>query len=263
MRDVRTSLLYLCLLLTAGLSANAALAIDVNVSADANAKPSGTQSITTTSFSTGSANELLLLFIQATNNGGTISNVPTVSSVSGAGLAWSSVVTEGVSNSNAMVSVYKAVAVSQLTAQTVTATLTLASAGGNMSITLLSFTGADTTNGVGATAVISATAGSTFSVSLSTTASNSWVFSCGSDWNSSTARTMGTAQTLVHADRDTGDGVTLWVQRTNSSTASSGSNVTINDTAPTNWIGDGAAVEVLASGGIPPPRVVSRYIWIN
>src|SRR6185312_2017291 len=139
-----------------------ALAIDVNVSTDANAKTGATVTATTPSFTTATATELLVLFIEATLNS-TTPNPPSMSSVSGAGLTWTQVSVKNVASSGALAAVYIAFATSVLTAQTVSASLTNphgASDSLDVSITLLSFTGADQVNGVGATpTTISSTSG--------------------------------------------------------------------------------------------------------
>jgi hypothetical protein len=59
------------------------------------------------------------------------------------------------------------------------------------------------------------------------------VVGVGNDFDRAVARTVGSGQTLVHQLlSSTGD--TYWVQRQTSPTPSSGTTVTINDTAPTN-----------------------------
>ena len=54
----------------------------------------------------------------------------------------------------------------------------------------------------------------------------------GNDYDNGTARTVPTGQTLVHQYLAT-TGDTFWVQRQTSTTPTSGTVVTINDTAPT------------------------------
>jgi hypothetical protein len=54
----------------------------------------------------------------------------------------------------------------------------------------------------------------------------------GVDWDRAVARTIGSGQTMVHQFlAPVGD--TYWVQRRTAATATSGTVVTINDTAPT------------------------------
>lgn len=151
--------------------------------------------------------------------------------MSGAALTWQLVVRTNVQKGTA--EIWRAFAPSPLTNVAVTATLSQAVAS---SVTVVSFTGADTsgTNGSGAIgAVVSAnsSAGAP-AATLTTTRANSWVFGVGTDWDNPTARTLGPNQTMVHQYlAPVGDA--YWVQRTTSPTPLSGTSVTINDTAPT------------------------------
>ena len=57
------------------------------------------------------------------------------------------------------------------------------------------------------------------------------MFGVGVDYDTATARTLGSGQTMIHQYlAPVGD--TYWVQRVTGSTAASGTNVTVNDTAP-------------------------------
>ena len=71
------------------------------------------------------------------------------------------------------------------------------------------------------------------SASLVTTRNNSWVFGVGNDYDNAIARTVATGQSLVHQDLSPSQD-TYWVQMQNSPTAWSGTNVSINDSAPTS-----------------------------
>jgi len=103
------------------------------------------------------------------------------------------------------------------------------------SMTVVTFSNVDTsgTNGsgaIGATATANSLGGAP-SATLTTTRNNSWVFGVGTDYDTATARTVGSNQVLVHQYfPPVGD--TYWVQRMLSPTAVSGTSVTINDTAP-------------------------------
>ena len=68
--------------------------------------------------------------------------------------------------------------------------------------------------------------------SLTTTRNNSWVIGVGNDYDTATARTVPSGQTMVHQYLS-GTGDTFWVQRQTSTTPTAGTVVTINDTAPT------------------------------
>lgn len=204
----------------------AALAMDVNVSKDGT---TASTTIATPAFTTKSGNELLLAFIATDYLGGTNT---TVSSVSGGGLTWNLVKRTNAQSGDA--EIWAALAPSALSSVTVTATVSQSVV---CSITVLSFTGVDTTlgtslpNAVGATGTGNAKTGAP-TASLVTTRSNSWVFGVGNDYDNAIARTPGTGQSIVHQFlTPTGD--TYWVQMQNSTTAAIGTTVPINDTAPT------------------------------
>jgi len=117
-------------------------------------------------------------------------------------------------------------------------------------MTVMSFTGVDTTQGaslpnaVGATGTGNSSKGAP-TASLVTTRNNSWVFGVGNDYDSAIARTPGTGQTIVH-QLLTSTGDTYWVQMQNATTPLSGTTVTINDTAPTTDRYNLTTVEVRA-----------------
>ena len=201
------------------------LAIDVTAFGDQASKVSA---VATGVFSTTSTNELLLAFISADDASGTGN---TVVGVSGAGLTWALVVRSNAQKGTS--EIWRAFAPAPLAGVAATATLAQPAAS---SITLVAFTGVDTTgtNGsgaIGATRSAGAASGAS-TATLTTTRAGSWVFGVGNDWDNATSRTVGAGQTLVHQYLPpVGD--TFWVQRTNGPTAVSGTNVTINDTAPT------------------------------
>jgi hypothetical protein len=70
----------------------------------------------------------------------------------------------------------------------------------------------------------------------------------GNDWDNAIARTPGTGQTLVHQDL-AAVGDTYWVQKSSSAVPMSGTNVTVNDTAPTRDRFNLSILEVLAANG--------------
>ena len=90
------------------------------------------------------------------------------------------------------------------------------------------------------------------SVSLTTSRAGSWVWGVGDDWDSATERTVGSGQTKVDEFLASA-GDTFWVQRQTSTTPLSGTQVTLNDTAPTGDRWNLAAVEVLGAAQNPPP----------
>ena len=222
---LQTALLAIALLVVGGAPASAAIAIDVTTSRDTS---SASSTIATPAFSTTAGNELLLAFISTDSSSGTNT---TVSSVAGGGLTWSLVIRTNVQRGTA--EIWRAFATAPLTNVTATATL---SQGVASSITVMTFTGVDTsgTNGsgaIGASRSANAASGAP-TASLVTTRDNSWTFGVGNDFDRGIARTPGTGQSIVHQYLAT-IGDTYWVQRQNSSTPVSGTTVTINDTAPT------------------------------
>jgi len=199
-------------------------AVDALVWADqATAQPT----IISPAFSTTAPSELLLAFIATDYLSGTNT---TVTSVTGAGLAWALV---GRTNVQAGTSeIWRAFAPATLSNAIVTATLSQTAVS---SISVSSFSNVDTsgTNGsgaIGATASGNSSAGAP-TTTLITTRSNSWVYGVGNDYDNAIARTVGPNQEILHqALPAVGD--TYWVQRTRNPTPVSGTSVTINDTAP-------------------------------
>ncbi|HEY2546923.1 MAG TPA: Ig-like domain repeat protein [Candidatus Acidoferrum sp.] len=217
--------------------ASSGIAIDVQASAD---QSTARSTISTPAFSTTARNELLLAFIATDYTSG--SNT-TVTGVSGGGLTWVLVLRENKQRGTS--EIWRAFSSSHLSNTAVTATLSLSVAS---SITVVTFTGVDTsgTNGsgaIGATAVANAPSGAP-KASLVTTRNNSWVFGVGNDFDNAISRTLGSGQTIVHQYLAT-VGDTYWVQRQNTATPLSGTNVTINDTAPTRDRYNLAICEVL------------------
>jgi hypothetical protein len=231
--------LALILLATPLLSLKAQIAIGTVAFGD---QSSPKTTVATSAFSTSSANELLLAFVATDYLSGANTSVQ---SVSGAGLTWALV---GRTNTQRGSSeVWRAFAVAPLTSVTVTAAL---SQSVGASITVVAFAGVDTsgTNGSGAVgAVASANAASGGpTASLTTTRNGSLVIGVGNDWDKGTTRTIGPGQASVHQYISPA-GDTYWVQRQTSTTALSGTSVTINDTAPTGDRYNLTICEVLAA----------------
>ncbi|HEY7209270.1 MAG TPA: carboxypeptidase regulatory-like domain-containing protein, partial [Bryobacteraceae bacterium] len=181
------------------------------------------------SFSTTRSSELLLAFIGADRL--SASSNTSVSSVTGAGLTWALVKRTNTQNGTA--EIWRAFAVSPLTNVTVTATLNQSV---QSSLTVLSFSGVDTTGTNGSGAIGASGGGNAQSgaptATLVTTRNNSWVFGVGVDYDNPTARTVGANQSLVHQFLSP-SGDTYWVQMQNNPTPLSGTSVVVNDTAPT------------------------------
>src|SRR2546430_2106855 len=203
---------------------NGAPTLDVNVFTD---KSTTTTTITSPTFSTNGASELLVAFVGADDR--TAGN--TVSGVTGGGLTWTLVRRTNTQRGDS--EIWRAFSASTLSGASVTATLTQGAAA---SLTVVSFAGVDTTgtNGsgaIGATGSGSAATGAP-TASLVSTRANSFVFGVGLDWDAGPGRTLGANQTMVHQYAAT-NVITAWVQRTTSPVAASGTTVTINATAPT------------------------------
>src|SRR5258707_465873 len=204
------------------------LAIDQIIFADGT--PTATTRATAT-FSTSAPNDLLLVFVSS-GKGTATSTV--VNSVAGGSLTW--VLVQRTNTQLGTAEIWRAFAPTALTNVTVTATFSQSVLS---SMTVVSFTGVDTTgtNGsgaIGATATANAAAGAP-SASLTTTRANSVVFGVGDDPTAKVARTPGSNQTLVHQllCGPSTQTCTLWVQQVPTLVSATGTAITINDTAPT------------------------------
>ena len=224
--------------------ASGALTRDATVSVDQTGS-----TISSTPFSTTSGNELLLAFISTDYLSGTNT---TVTGASGGGLTWTLVRRTNVQSGSS--EIWRAFSSSPLSNVTISATLSQSVAA---SMTVLSFSGVDTTGtggagAIGATGTGNAKTGAP-SASLTTTRAGSWVVGVGNDYDNAIARTPGANQVVIHQDL-TGAGDTYWVQMESATTALSGTTVTINDTAPTADRWNLSICEILPlSTGPPPP----------
>ena len=213
-------------------AATAGVSVDTTVSAD---RVSGS-SITAPVVTTKAGNELLLAFISASYIGA----APDISvtGVSGGGLTWTLVRRTNTQQGDS--EIWRAFAPGSLNKQAVAASLS--KLGAAASITVVAFSGVNTTTPVGAVGGGSAATGAP-TASLTTQGVNSLFFGVGNDWDGEVARTVGASQTLVHQYlSSTGD--TFWVQRQNATTQPAGTVVTINDTAPTNHQWNLSIVEI-------------------
>lgn len=212
---------------------SASVAVDKTVTTHQTA---ASKTISSPAFSTSAPGELLLAFVSSDGPSG--GGTQTFSSVTGGGLTWR--LRRRANAQAGTAEIWAANAPVTLSNATVTATR--GSGSYNGSITVVAFAGADQTID-GATAAASASTGAA-SVSLTNTRAGSWVWGVGNDWDKATARTVGANQTKVDEFlAPTGD--TLWVQRQNAATPASGTQVTLNDTAPTADRWNLAAVEVI------------------
>ena len=233
-------LLAAIFLLLAVVPAMGAVGIDVTVSGDGTA---ASTTVSTPVFATSSTNELLLAFVSTDYLSGANT---TVSSISGGSLTW--VLVKRSNTQSGSSEIWRAFSNNPLSTS-VTATVSQKVVA---SVTVVAFTGADSsgTNGsgaIGATGSGSSSRGAP-TASLVTTRNSSWVYGVGNDFDNPLDRTPGTAQSLVHQYKPA-VGDTYWVQRQNAATPLSGTTVTISDTAPTTDRFNLAIVEVLPSLG--------------
>lgn len=192
---------------------------------------SASTTLTAPSFNTSASNELLVAFITTDGpNRGSI----TISGVTGGGLTWT--LAKRVNTQLGAVEIWTAVAPSA-TSGIVVQAKHKGSYMGMMQV--VAFQNA----AVGATGGDNARNGAP-SASLTTTAANSWVWGVGNDWDNPISRTLGAGQTEEN-ELLTSMGDTLWVQRQTDTTATAGTNVTINDTAPTNDRWNLAIIEII------------------
>jgi hypothetical protein len=217
-----------------------ALAIDAKTYRD---QVTASATVVTPSFSTVSGNELFLAFVATDYVSGANT---TVTNVTGAGLSWTLVKRTNTQAGTA--EIWRAFATSSLSQVNVTATL---SQRVTSSITLMTFTGADTsgTNGsgaIGATGTGNASSGAP-TASLTTTRNGSWVVGVGVDFDGPLSRTAGANQTIVHQDLQNLAPAydTFWVQMQKAPIPLSGTTVSINDTGPTTDCYDLSICEVL------------------
>jgi hypothetical protein len=209
----------------------ASIQVDAKASFDQMSK---SLSLTSTVFSTNSANELLLAFIATDYNASNGGPNTTVTSVTGAGLTWQLVGRTNVQNGDS--EIWRTFSPAPLRNVSVTANLSQSVVS---SITVMSFTGADPSglNGsgaIGAIAKINSRSAAPHA-GLTTTSNNSLVVGVGNDWYGAIPRTPATGQVLVHQALPNTHGVgtdTFWVQMQSAVTPQSGTLVTINDTAP-------------------------------
>jgi Fibronectin type III domain len=195
------------------------------------------------SFSTVSGNELFLAFVATDYLSGANTSV---TNVTGAGLSWTLV--QRTNTQAGTAEIWRAFATSPLSQVNVSAIL---SQSVTSSITVMTFTGADTsgTNGSGAIGATGAgnSGGGAPIASLTTTRNGSWVVGVGVDFSGPLDRTAGANQTIVHQDLQSLPPAydTFWVQMQNAPTLWSGTTVNIDDTAPTTNCYDLSICEVL------------------
>jgi hypothetical protein len=203
-------------------------------------KASGRGAQTTPAFSTAGPGETLLAFVSADGQSG----VGQTATVSGAGLSWSLVRRANTRAGDS--EIWKAPAAGTLT--NITVQSTLGQSGFDQMLTVASFANS---GGTGASAVASGASGPPM-VGLTATASGSFAYAVGNDWDTATSRVLGPNQTLLSQLLNS-SGDTFWVQGATTPSASVGSPVTLNDTMPAGDQWNLAGVEVVPSTAPPPP----------
>lgn len=189
--------------------------------------------IVSPSLTTAAPGELLVAFIASDGP----ASAQTFSSVTGGGLTWTLRKRANTQAGNS--EIWTAYATNVVTNITVTATRSKSSYQGMISV--VAFQNASAT--IGATNSASAGSGAP-TVNLTTTGANSVIWGVGNDWDGATARTVGSGQTKV-SEALVPAGDTFWVQNRTAAVPTSGTVVTINDTAPTNHRWNLAAIEIL------------------
>jgi hypothetical protein len=203
-----------------------------------------TSATTTSNFSnvqTNYANELLLAIVSINKDVGS-----TVSSITTTGQTWELV---GRANTNAgSTELWRTVVATPTRAIGVSVTFSASIVSAN--ITVMGIAGANpSSNGLGAIGAFTtgSTSGVPPSLSLTTTQNNSWVFFGANLPGSTGTPTAGSGQTIMRFQNDTTNSAIGLMQRNNALTASSGTNVTMNDTSPTTPTTNMLAVEIVPS----------------
>lgn len=194
----------------------------------------GKNTVTTASFHTAMAGEVLVAFVSADGPSAASSQTATVS---GAGLTWTLVKRSNGQAGDA--EVWEAPAPSVLTSATVTSTP--AKTGYDQSLTVIAMEGV---RGIGASVAGSGSTGAP-NVSLTTTDTTSLVFAVGHDWDRAVARTLPSGWVTLDQWVDTGAGDTSWSQYTNTPTGAAGSLISVGEAGPTNDRWDLVGVELL------------------
>ncbi|HEV2412261.1 MAG TPA: hypothetical protein VGS28_00445, partial [Candidatus Saccharimonadales bacterium] len=189
-------------------------------------------------FATNFNNEVILLFAIISQGAATIS------SVSGGGFTWVNV---GRANTNSgSVELWRTFAP---TPTNFFPTVNYSVGVKSVNNLLIGFVGADITGTNGSGAIGAFSTGSSTNaaptISVTTTRNNSWVYGAVNDPVANSTNTPGTGQGVIRSVGDSTNVCKSWVQRQSAITTTSGTNVTINDTAPTTDSCNILAVEIL------------------
>ncbi len=204
---------------------------------DVETSVNGHGTTTTGPFTTAEGEEELLAFVSSDGPAGAGKQAVTVS---GAGLEWKLVARANSQSGDS--EIWAARAATALTGATVTSTPS--ASGYDQTLSVISV---EMSLGIGASVSGGGSSGAP-SVSLTTTEEGSVVYAVGNDWDTATARTLGSNQVMLRQYLDTKTGDTFWSQYTGYVTGLAGSTITMNDTAPTTDHWNMAAVEILGDG---------------
>lgn len=213
--------------------------IDVSTFASELTDTGGT--VTTAAFSTGYANEVIFAVIAGD------SGASSVMGVSGGGLTWHAA--SSFVNARQDTFVFWALAASKVTGITVTATDS-GNTSSSWGLHVFSVLGTNTSAPVGATLQVDPNATGAFTGSVTTTGANSWVWLAWNNYSANTTPTVGTGQTKVNDIANASDGNRYSTTRQTAVTASSGTSVTMNNTAPTVTTA-GILFEIMAATTTP------------
>jgi len=204
------------------------------------------RTVVSPAFTTSQSNELLVAFVSA--DGPATTGSQQFTSVTGGGLTWRLRKRTNVQYGTA--EIWQAVSNGILTNARVTATH---NGSYQASITVATFTGADTATD-GAVGGANGPTGAP-STSLTTTRTGSWVWGVGNDWSRATPRTVGSGQTKVDEFLSSASD-TFWTQReTAPGTATAPSSVRIFDTAPTTDKWNLSLIEIRPAPAAPAAPV--------
>ena len=221
----------------------APITVDASISTH---QSTASSSITSGALSTTNANDLLVAFIAS--DGPNSKGGQSLTSVTGGGLTWK--LRQRTNAQAGTAEIWEAVAPKTLSNVSVTATRGVSPYQGSISV--VAFSGADTTVD-GAVGTGNGTTGAP-TATLTTTRAGSWVWGIGDDWDNARARTVGSGQTKFDEDlAPSGD--TFWVQSQAAPGNPASTPVTINDTAPATDRWNLATIEILPAGapdGTPP-----------
>lgn len=236
---------------TASTTSTSGPSVDVTVSRN---YTSSTNSMTAPTFSTKSANQILLAFIATDNTRST----QTVRSVSGGPLNWRLAVRTNRQGGTS--EIWYAIGAQTLSSVSVSANLAQRAEG---HITVMSFANVDTSNsGLGAIGAIvsSSSTGRAPGASISPSRAGSIVIGVGSDPQTAAARVPLSGQRLVHQLVVSNQGTT-WVQRFDAPPPA-GHTVVLGASSPSSTSYDMSVVEIRGSlyttTGAPPPALVSE-----